>query len=337
MPRGWLIALGAIALLAVGLLFFPAPIPIIALPAEPVFRLGGFAVTNTMIAAWLTIGLWLVLGLVGTRNMKMVPSGLQNFLEASIEFLLGTAENVAGKENGRRFFPAVLTIFMMIITSNWLGLLPGFGTIGFAGEHHGEGVGMTMVEAQVGGARLSYVPLGGRLAAPAHEEAAADSHGEAAHGAPAETPVGVPVTKEFVPFLRSLNTDLNMTLALGLIGFIFIEYWGISSLGVGTYLSRFFNFKEPIGFFLGLIELVTEFARIISFAFRLFGNVFAGEVLLGVIGFLLPWVAVLPFFALELFVGFIQAAVFAMLVIVFGTLAVAHHGDHPHAEEASHH
>lgn len=125
----------------------------------------------------------------------------------------------------------------------------------------------------------------------------------------------------FVPLLRGNTTDLNTTLMLALIAFFSIQYFGMKELGVLGYLKKFFNFSNPISIFTGILELVSEFSRIISFAFRLFGNIFAGEVILSIIAFLVPVLASFPFLLLEIFVGFIQAFVFAMLTAVFINLA----------------
>jgi len=125
----------------------------------------------------------------------------------------------------------------------------------------------------------------------------------------------------FVPLLRGNTTDLNTTLILALVSFFSIQYYGIRELGVGGYLGKFFNFSSPISIVTGLLEIVSEFSRIISFAFRLFGNIFAGEVTLTIIAFLIPVLASFPFLMLEIFVGFIQAFVFAMLTAVFINLA----------------
>lgn len=129
-----------------------------------------------------------------------------------------------------------------------------------------------------------------------------------------------------VPFIRGGTADLNTTLALAIIAVVMIQISGFATLGLG-YLKKFINFSSPIGFFVGLLELVSEVSRIISFAFRLFGNIFAGEVLLTVIAFFIPLLAPLPFIGLEFFVGFIQALVFSMLTAVFLSLATqkAHH------------
>ncbi|GIW12906.1 MAG: hypothetical protein KatS3mg062_0345 [Tepidiforma sp.] len=139
------------------------------------------------------------------------------------------------------------------------------------------------------------------------------------------------------PFFRPAFSDLNNTLALAIFAFLVIEFWGFQSLGFG-YLGKFFisPFKNPILTFVGILELVSEFIRIISFAFRLFGNIFAGGVLLLILTFLAPFLVPLGIYGLELFVGLIQAIVFALLVLVFAVGAVEHHGD-DHEHEDNHH
>ncbi len=135
-----------------------------------------------------------------------------------------------------------------------------------------------------------------------------------------------------VPLLRSPASDLNFTLALAVIAVTFANALGIAAVGFWKRAAVFFNFKGPIDFFVGILELISEFAKIISFSFRLFGNVFAGEVLLAIMAFLIPYLAPLPFMFLEVFVGFIQAFIFGMLTLVFIAIAVAEHG----GEEAQH-
>ncbi|MCK4525128.1 MAG: F0F1 ATP synthase subunit A, partial [Candidatus Andersenbacteria bacterium] len=121
------------------------------------------------------------------------------------------------------------------------------------------------------------------------------------------------------------NSDLNTTLALAIVSVLATQIFGIIALGVFKYGKKFINFSSPITFFVGILELVSEVAKMVSFSFRLFGNVFAGEVLLVVIMTLAPFIAPLPFFGLELFVGFVQALVFAMLTLVFLKMAVTAH------------
>jgi F-type H+-transporting ATPase subunit a len=130
------------------------------------------------------------------------------------------------------------------------------------------------------------------------------------------------------PYFRSMNTDINSPLSIAIWAMIFIEFWGITGLGVFKYASKFINFSSPINFFVGILEFIAEIARIISFSFRLFGNMLAGEILLLVMTFLVPFLVALPFYALEVFVGVIQAFVFAMLTLVFGVLAVSSHEGH---------
>jgi len=136
---------------------------------------------------------------------------------------------------------------------------------------------------------------------------------------------------EFVPLLRAPAADLNFTLAIALIAVITINIFALFALGPKLHITKFFNFSNPINFFIGILELVSEIAKIVSFSFRLFGNVFAGEVLLIIIGFLVPYVVPLPFLFLEIFVGFIQAFVFAMLALVFVAIATVEHSAESHA------
>jgi F-type H+-transporting ATPase subunit a len=138
---------------------------------------------------------------------------------------------------------------------------------------------------------------------------------------------------EGMPLFRSVNTDLNVTLALAVIAVIVIEIAGIMALGLWRYAGKFINFSSPINFVVGIIELVSELSRFVSFSFRLFGNIFAGEVLLGVIGYFVPYFLPVPMMAFELFVGFVQAAVFPLLTLFFIKLAIAA----PHGEEAHAH
>jgi F-type H+-transporting ATPase subunit a len=132
---------------------------------------------------------------------------------------------------------------------------------------------------------------------------------------------------EFVPLLRSVNTDLNMTLALTFIAVLVIETTGVMILGVRTYLGKFFTLKSPIASAVGIIELVSEAARVVSFSFRLFGNIFAGEVLIAVVSFFVPYVLPVPLMAFEMFVGVVQAAIFTLLMLFFIKMAITD----PHA------
>lgn len=322
-------ALGA----AFGLGFLGTPLAAIAIPAEPLFY--GAPITNTMVATWMAIAVLLVISLVVRSRLAPVPGRIQGIVEIILEFFLDLAENIAGREKARRFFPLVMTIFLFIMVANWMGILPGFGTIGWvektevvAHHHHCD-------EDPVGSAEyedcLSHVDVQvfddvGAIATLSPGSVGDDVSILEWENNPQEGKVaGV-----LIPFFRSANTDLNTTLAIAVVAMVMIHFWGFSALGLG-HLGKFINFKEgPIGFFVGILETIAEAARLISFTFRLFGNIFAGEVLLAAIIFLIPLIGIIPFLGLELFVGLIQAFIFSMLTLVFATVATISHGGGDH-------
>lgn len=146
--------------------------------------------------------------------------------------------------------------------------------------------------------------------------------------------VGIFHNGELVPLYRPVNTDLNVTLALAIIAYLVIEVTGIVMLGFLKYGSKFVNFKQgALGFLIGLIEFVSNLARLISFSFRLFGNVFAGEVLIAVVVAFLPFILPVPLMLFEIFVGLVQAAIFALLTLVFVKIAITE----PHEVTSAHH
>ena len=311
---------------AMGAGFLSSPLAQIELAAEPAFPkplFGGWVITNSMLATWLAIILILFLAWRSTRRLEEVPRGLQNFMEAIIEAGLHVAESVAGREKARKFLPLVMTIFLFIVTANWLGVLPGFGTIGWlepAEEvvKHAKEEGEPLTEVQV----ALFDDLGGIALLPfGSGDDVVTGEDVENHAIPEGKTAGI-----LIPFLRSANTDVNTPLAIALVAMTIVQYWGISTLGLFGHLSKFINFRSPIQLYVGLLEGISEFAKVISFTFRLFGNIFAGEVLLFSMAFLIPLVGLVPFLGLELFVGFIQAFVFAMLTLVFATMATVHHG-----------
>ena len=288
----------------------PVALPAVEIAAEPAFHLFGFTITNTMLAAWIAMIILIVVAYFATRRMELIPTGLQNLMEFVVEAMYGLVEGMAGAKWGRRFFPIVMTIFLWLIVCNWTGVLPFYGSVGY------------LIEAHEGKAGYVVQPLTEGISILTGVKA---EHGE--HG------------YMIAPFLRSAATDLNVPLALALISVFLTQVFGVRSLGI-KYFGKFIslNFKKGIfngfiGLIVGLLETVSEIAKIISFTFRLFGNIFAGEVLLGVLAFLIPYLISIPFYGLELFVGFIQALVFSALTLVFFTLAVKGH-DH---EESAHH
>ncbi|MSQ09874.1 MAG: F0F1 ATP synthase subunit A, partial [Dehalococcoidia bacterium] len=324
---GKVILLVVFALLVAGF-FFRAPLPILSVAAEPVAKVGGFAITNTLIATWLTMVVVLLLFRKATSNMQLVPRGIQNVMETVVEVLLGLANSVAGVRYARVFFPLVGTIFFFVLFNSWLSLVPGFGTIGIIEKGHGHDLTFSNV-AGVG----VLMPQAGL--APIVPEAHPADDG---HGAPPKAdhaPGGSTISGTLIPILRGANTDINTTLALALTAIFFVEFWGFKFQGLAGYGGKFVNlsgFKQGafmgcIYIIIGIIEFVSELARIMSFTFRLFGNMFAGEVLLAVITFLVPFVLADMFYMLEIGVGVVQAVVFGALTLVFAASAVAGHGD----------
>jgi F-type H+-transporting ATPase subunit a len=238
--------------------------------------------------------------------------------------------NAAGPKWTPRFFPIVTTIFLFVLAGNWLGLTPLFGGWGVLHESHdGEGASVEWVN---------------------------DSHtfGLWVRGEEASLKEGEAVTEEhaalykLAPMFRAPSTDMNFTLALAIVSVILTQFFGLRGLGIG-YFGKFIAvggivnaFRKPglgcggriaaffmgiIDIFLGIVETISEIGKVVSFSFRLFGNIFAGEVLLGVMAFLIPFVVSLPFFGLELFVGLVQALVFMMLTVAFFVVAISGHGE----------
>ncbi len=251
----------------------------ISLVPEVITTIGGFPITNSFLMTLIVSGVIIGGSLMMQKKIALVPRGFQNIVEIVLDGLLldgllGLIDSVTGnRAQSKTFFPIIATIFIFVILSNWIGLLPGIGTVGVMGMHHGE--------------------------------------------------------ETLISFIRSPSADLNTTLMLALFAVIAAQFMGVRALGVKNYLGKFFvsPLKKPygIGTFVGILELISEFAKIVSFSFRLFGNVFAGEVLLLVILSLAMVIVPLPFILLEIFVGFVQALVFAMLTTVFFKMATDHH------------
>ena len=307
----------------------PVPPPHVALSGEPIFSDGPSWFTNSVLTTIIVDIILLLLAIVTRFSLKEVPSGLQNVMEAVIEALYGLAESVAGK-NASKFFPWVATIFLFVIISNWSGLIPGVGSIGFyhpTEKHEGtvpaEGEEAPATEGEGHGYRLDnqLAMAGGSiiLAAPEETQTAVVA-AESEHG-------------KFVPLFRAPSADLNVTFALAIATMVMVQIWGVRHLG-GSYFRKFFNLSGPNGFmkgingFVGILELISEFARIIAFGFRLFGNIFAGEIVLATMAFLFAFLLPIPFYALEVFVGFVQALVFMMLALVFFQMSTISHGSH---------
>lgn len=299
-------------------------LPHVQLPAEvlssaPLFTIPGIGdiyLTNTLLAVLVADFLLIMLAVYFNRRLKkdgLVPRGLASVVEAISEYLYNLTDSTAGAKWTRRIFPIIGTIFMLLLVINWMELIPGVDSIGLI--HH--------VEAPVHGYPIETVGHVGDMDLVTIVKDGGDGHGD-------------PHADDLyhvVPFIRVASTDLNFTVALAIVSVIFIQVFGIWSLG-GAYFTKFFNIKSlftkpifgVIDFAVSLLELVSEFSKIISFSFRLFGNIFAGSVLLFVIGSLVPVVAQTAFLGLEFIVGAMQALVFGMLTMIFIAQATQGHG-----------
>ena len=251
--------------------------------AEPIFEVGGFHITNSLLNTWLAVFVVIIFGLAFRRAIGVIPRKAQNILEMIVEQLLGVFDSVTNsREKSLRFFPLIASFFFFVLLNNWLGLLPGIGSIGKIVSEHGE--------------------------------------------------------KVFVPFFRGGTADLNTTLALAIVGVVSTHLIGMTTVGVWCHLNKFINIQSiidipgkvtkdaailivnPIKLFVGFIEIVGELAKVASLSFRLFGNIFAGEVLLASMSAILAFGIPIPFMFLEIVVGLIQALIFAMLILVYLTI-----------------
>lgn len=317
--RRWIVLALMIAGAALAI-FFPPVRPEIGVAAErlsehPLFTLpdpfGPFYLVNTLTTLAVTILLLGLLALATNRSIKrslrgdLVPRGVGNFMEALLDLLYNLTEGSAGAKWARVIFPWFATILIYVLFANLLKLIPGFESIGVL---HPASPGHPVTDLGAGWAMI--LP------------------GEIENG------------HILVPFFRGVSLDLNFTFALALIAVIAIQAVGFRAQGFG-YLSKFFNvrrmFKVPffgaMDFLVGLIELFSEVMKVVSFAFRLFFNMFAGLILVAVAAFLLGKVTIVSsmLYLFELFVGLIQAFVFGMLTMVFMAMATQGHAEE-HAE-----
>lgn len=262
----------------------------VTLYAEPITHVGSFTVTNALLTSWIAVLIIVVLAVALKKNLKSVPNKLQHIFEVIYTGGLELCDQVTGsRSKSRKVFPLVICIFFFVLVNNWIGIFP-FGGLG-------------LVERGVEG-----------LA--------------------------------FIPFIRSGTADINTTLALAIMSVIGANLFGITSIGVWKMFNKYVNLTTlagipkkvrhdpmvlviaPVTFFVGLLEIIGEFAKIASLSFRLFGNVFAGEVLLASMAALLAYVLPVPFLFLEILVGVIQAFIFSMLTLVYFTVASEDHSEH---------
>lgn len=243
----------------------------VSIAPEVITHIGGFKITNSIIATALVDAVLVSTVFVIRTHLKPIPGKLQSIAESAVSYFYDTTEQIAGKFTNT-IFPWFASFFIFIFITNIMGLLPGFGSIGFFTHAQGEEV--------------------------------------------------------FLPLLRAGTSDFNVTFALAVVSLVVTHYYAIKFNGVAEYLKRFFSFN-PIFLFVGILEIVSEFTKIVSLSFRLFGNIYAGEVVIHTITGLFAFVAPIPFLLLESIVALVQALVFSMLTMVFMTILIT-----PHTEKA---
>lgn len=244
----------------------------VSLAPEIIGHIGPFKFSNTIVATLLVDFVLVLFVFFVTKNLKMVPGRIQSITEQLISYFHETTEQIAGKFT-KSIFPWFTSFFIFIFATNIIGLLPGFGSVGFFHHEHGEEV--------------------------------------------------------FIPLLRAGTSDFNTTLALALVSLVATHALAIKYNGLSGYLKKFFSLN-PILLFVGLLELVSEVTKVISLSFRLFGNIYAGEVVIHTISGLAAYIAPIPFLLLESIVALVQALVFAMLTMVFMTILVNPHEEGAH-------
>ena len=242
----------------------------VQLAAETLFNIGPLPVTNSLLTTFVVDGI-VIAGIIALNKKftKKIPGLFQTAMEYIVDGLYGLTESISEK-HAASIFPWFISFFLFILIGNWMGLLPGFGTIGFYAG------------------------------------------------------------KDFVPFFRSSASDINTTLAFALIATVATQVLAVKKVGVKGHLARYFSLN-PILLFVGLLEILSIFTNIISLSFRLFGNIFAGEVVLNTVSSMFAFLLPLPFMSLEIIVGLVQALVFAILTMAFMAILTT-----PHSEGGEH-
>ncbi|MBP6866120.1 MAG: F0F1 ATP synthase subunit A [Candidatus Pacebacteria bacterium] len=263
--------------------------------AEPIFHIGGLEVTNSLLTSWLAVLIVLIFSIIIRINLKKIPGKLQHVFEIILGGAISLVDQVTNdRKVSNKIFPIVFSVFVFVLINNWVGILPFIGSVGYYAMHDGHNV--------------------------------------------------------FVPFFRGGTADINTTLTLGIVAVVGSNLFGIITLGAWKTLNKYVKLQElgsiftkvrkdpsvlvvaPVSFFVGIIELIGEVAKIASLSFRLFGNIFAGEVLLSSMAAILAFILPTPFLFLEVFIGLIQALIFALLTTVYFTIAAQDHSEHEEHE-----
>ncbi|HVZ11951.1 MAG TPA: F0F1 ATP synthase subunit A [Patescibacteria group bacterium] len=245
----------------------------VSLAPEVIAQIGNIKITNSIASTALVDFVLLLFVFLVNRGLKKIPGTLQFIAESFVTYFYDTTEQIAG-EFTKSIFPWFASFFLFIFATNIMGLLPGFGSIGFFSKENGQ--------------------------------------------------------EAFLPLLRAGTSDFNLTFALAVISLAATHILAIKYNGIAGYLKKFFS-VNPILLFVGILELVSEITKVVSLSFRLFGNVYAGEVVIHTITNLFAYIAPIPFLLLESIVAFVQALVFSMLTMVFMTILIR-----PHAEGGEH-
>ena len=262
----------------------PAEHAAVSLKPQTLVQVGGFGITNSMLVTWIVAAGIIIFSQIATRHVRPIPSGAQNFWEWIVEGLHTFLENIIGRDLVAKGFWFFASIFIFILFVNWFGLIPGIGTVGWG---HYDSTGAFVVDR---------------------------------------------------PLLRGGNADLNMTTAMSAVFFVMWFVWAIQANGVGGFLKHLFGPKGEtsgivkilmvvIFFAVGWLEVISILFRPIALSFRLFGNIYAGESILEAMSTMVPWLSPIlpiPFYFLEVLVGFVQALVFMLLTAVF-TMLIAEH------------
>jgi F-type H+-transporting ATPase subunit a len=288
--------------------------PEVSLAPEVIWNPGGvFPITNTLLCTWITIIALVAFFYFGTRKAALIPSGFQNFVEWVIEFLLNLVNSVVGtrRDKAARFFPWVASFFIFILVANLMDVLPGIDTIGSV-----KGQEIAALPANCGTV-LGFLPACRPISL-----------------GPIQLLFGN-ISNLITPWFRPPTTDLNLTVAMALLSVGATQFFGFYHLGAKEHLLKYFNFralrKGPLGLIdlvVGLLEIISETARIISFSFRLFGNIFAGSLVLAAFAFILPFISTIIFIPFEIFVAVMQALIFALLTLVFMEIGTTSHEAH---------
>lgn len=231
---------------------------------EIILQIGKFPITNTLLDTFLVDVILIGGALYISKKLALIPTNpFQNITEWTIETFYNLTESIS-YHTASKIFPYFMTFFLFILFTNWSGLIPGVGSIGFFHEH------------------------------------------------------------EFTPLLRAATSDLNVTLGLALVSAVATHVLSIGTIGIKDYLGRYLSFN-PINLFIGVLEIISEITKIISLSFRLFGNIYAGEVVLVTVSSIFAFLFPLPFLMLEVIVGIVQALVFSMLTMVFMAILTTSH------------